>query len=289
MNPDRELLPLLLEFQKTETTEHAIYSALADRVRGPNGDILRRIGEDEKRHAEIWGKHTGVTVTPSWWKVRLFLLLAAILGVTFAIKLLERGEEKAEKNYGRIAPHVPEANLILLEETEHEASLTALIDEERLQYMSSMILGLSDALVELTGALAGFTFALENGRIVALAGIITGVAAALSMSASEYLAQKTDDGEKKPLKAAFYTGTAYLFTVFVLVMPYFLFSNPFAALPVTILNGVAIIFFFTFYKSVVKDIPFRRNFLEMLFISLGVAGISFFIGFLARSLMGEAG
>ncbi len=289
MNPERDLLPLFLEFQKTETTEYAIYSALADRVKGPNGDVLRRIGRDEKRHSEIWAKHTGVTVSPSWWKVRFFLFLAAILGVTFAIKLLERGEEEAEKNYGLIAPHVPEANLILLEETEHESSLTALIDEEGLQYMSSMILGLNDALVELTGALAGFTFALDSGRIVALAGIITGVAAALSMSASEYLAQKTDDGDKKPLKAAFYTGAAYLFTVFVLVLPYILLASPFMALPVTILNGVAIIFFFTFYKSVVKDIPFRRNFLEMLFISLGVAGISFFIGFLARSVMGETG
>ena len=35
-----------------------------------------------------------------------------------------------------------------------------MINDERLQYISSMVLGINDALVELTGAPAGFTFAL---------------------------------------------------------------------------------------------------------------------------------
>ena len=277
-----EFLPLLLEFQRTEITEWAVYTRLARRTGGPNGEVLRRIGEDEKRHASIWERYTGKKIEPVLWKVWFFTLLAAVLGITFAIKLLEKGEEHAEKNYALVETAIPEAGRILREETEHEEELTSLIDEERLQYTSSMILGLNDALVELTGALAGFTFALGNGRVVALAGTITGIAAALSMSASEYLSQKSEEGDRKPLKAALYTGIAYLFTVVVLVAPYVIFTSPFAALGVMLLNGVGVILFFTFFMSVVRDVPFRKSFFEMLFISLGVAGVSFFIGFLAR-------
>ncbi len=280
-----EFLPLLLEFQRTEITEWAVYTRLARRTGGPNGEVLRRIGEDEKRHASIWERYTGKKIEPVLWKVWFFTLLAAVLGITFAIKLLEKGEERAEKNYALVETAIPEAGRILREETEHEEELTSLIDEERLQYTSSMILGLNDALVELTGALAGFTFALGNGRVVALAGTITGIAAALSMSASEYLSQKSEEGDRKPLKAALYTGIAYLFTVVVLVAPYVIFTSPFAALGVMLLNGVGVILFFTFFMSVVRDVPFRKSFFEMLFISLGVAGVSFFIGFLARMFL----
>ncbi len=280
-----EFLPLLLEFQRTEITEWAVYTRLARRTGGPNGEVLRRIGEDEKRHASIWERYTGKKIEPVLWKVWFFTLLAAVLGITFAIKLLEKGEERAEKDYALVETAIPEAGRILREETEHEEELTSLIDEERLQYTSSMILGLNDALVELTGALAGFTFALGNGRVVALAGTITGIAAALSMSASEYLSQKSEEGDRKPLKAALYTGIAYLFTVVVLVAPYVIFTSPFAALGVMLLNGVGVILFFTFFMSVVRDVPFRKSFFEMLFISLGVAGVSFFIGFLARMFL----
>ena len=281
-----ELRSILRAFQQTEITEYAIYSALARRVKGPNGDLLRKIGEDEKRHASIWERYTGISLAPERWKVLFYVLLAAVMGITFAIKLMEKGEERAEKNYGAVEEAIPEAAVILREETEHEAALAALIDEERLQYMSSMILGLNDALVELTGALAGFTFALGSGRVVAMAGTITGIAAALSMSASEYLSQKSEEGDRKPLKAALYTGIAYLGTVVVLVFPYMIFESPFAALVLTLLNGVGIILFFTFFMSVVRDAPFRKNFLEMLSISLGVAGISFLIGYAARLVLG---
>ena len=46
------------------------------------------------------------------------------------------------------------------------------------------------------------------------------------------------------------------------------------------------IFFFTFYISVAKDIPFRERFLEMAIISLGIAAVTFGIGFLIRTFLG---
>ena len=112
------------------------------------------------------------------------------------------------------------------EEEVHEQKLIGLINEERLEYMGSVVLGLNDALVEFTGALAGFTLALSDSRLIALTGSITGIAAALSMASSEYLSTKSEGGETKhPIKAAIYTGIAYIITVVALVAPFILIEN----------------------------------------------------------------
>jgi VIT1/CCC1 family predicted Fe2+/Mn2+ transporter len=53
----------------------------------------------------------------------------------------------------------------------------------------------------------------------------------------------------------------------------------------TLLGAVMVIFLFTFYISVAKDLPFWRRFGEMLVISLGIAAISFVIGVLIRTVL----
>jgi VIT1/CCC1 family predicted Fe2+/Mn2+ transporter len=47
-------------------------------------------------------------------------------------------------------------------------------------------------------------------------------------------------------------------------------------------NAVLVILIFTFFVSVVKEENFKKNFLEMLSISMGVAAVSFLIGMVAR-------
>jgi len=83
-------------------------------------------------------------------------LISKLFGITFGIKLMERGEEKAQITYEKISKTIPDAKDIVEDEDEHERQLLDLIDGERLRYAGSMVLGLNDALVELTGALAGF-------------------------------------------------------------------------------------------------------------------------------------
>ena len=141
----------------------------------------------------------------------------------------------------------------------------------------------NDALVELTGALAGFTLALNNNRMVGMAGFITGVAATLSMAASEYLSKKADTSEKHPLKAAVYTGVAYMITVAFLLLPYIVFESPLVALGFCLFDAALIILGFTYFVSVVRKESFVRGFTEMITISFSVAGISFLIGWAARS------
>ncbi len=280
---------MVLEFQKGEVTEYHIYKALARRTKSDNNrDVLSRIAEEELRHYDIWKNYTGMEIKPDKLKIGFYVMLSALFGVTFCIKLMEGGESRAQDAYERLSRDVPEAAEIQKEEFEHENQLVRMIDEERLAYIGSMVLGLNDALVEFTGALAGFTFALQSSRLIAITGMIMGISASLSMAASEYLSTKTEAEGKSPLKAAFYTGTAYVITVVVLVFPFFFFSNHFLSLGVTLLLAVLLILVFNFYYSVVKELPFKARFLEMLAISMGVAGLSFLIGMIVRNGLGVA-
>jgi len=79
---------------------------------------------------------------------------------------------------------------------------------------------------------------------------------------------------------------AYIFTVVFLILPFLLLGNPFVSLATSLAIAVAIIFVFNYYISVAKDLDFRRRFLEMAMISLGVAGISFLIGIAVKQFIG---
>ena len=48
------------------------------------------------------------------------------------------------------------------------------------------------------------------------------------------------------------------------------------------MNAIIVIYIFTFYVSVAKELSFRKRFFEMASISLGIALISFIIGFFVR-------
>lgn len=199
---------------------------------------------------------------------------------------MECGEKEAQQEYSQIRPSVPEINEIVRDENEHENALIQLLDEERLRYIGSIVLGLNDALVELTGALAGFTFAFQDTRLIALTGLITGIAAALSMGASEYLSTKSEKTVKGPLKSAIYTGSAYVVVVIALILPYLILENSYVSLVCTMTFAVLIIAFFNYYVSVAKSVLFKRRFLEMSGLSLGVASVSFLVGYILRSSLG---
>jgi VIT1/CCC1 family predicted Fe2+/Mn2+ transporter len=278
---------LLRGYQRAEITEHHIYARLARRQKSAeNREVLERIAADELRHAQYWREHTGHEARPDWIRVAFYSLLARVLGFTFAVKLMERGEDRAQHEYSAVMREIPGAQTIASEESAHEEALIALLDEERLRYTGSIVLGLNDALVELTGALAGLTLALQNTRLIAMTGAVTGIAAALSMATSEYLSTRTEKTEREPLKAAVYTGITYLATVVLLILPYLILRRYAICLVATLLVAVGIIALFNYYIAVAQDVPFRRRFLEMSALSLIVAGVSFAIGLLLRTLFG---
>ena len=284
---DKNTLQALLAFQRNEATEHLIYAELARLEKDKaNREVLKRISADELRHYHEWKKHTGREVAPDHLKIFWYTLLSRLFGITFTIKLMEEGEVGAQVVYDRIVKFVPEAESIRDDEARHENELIGLLNEERLNYLGSVVLGLNDALVELTGTLAGLTFALQNAKLVGVAGLITGIAASLSMAASEYVSTRTEGGVKDPIRASIYTGITYVGAVTVLIVPFLLLPNPYLALGLALISGIILIAVFTYYFSVVKGVSFRRRFLEMAAVSLSVAGLSFLIGLLVRQFLG---
>jgi len=285
---DARIRESLLRKQIVERTEQAIYSRLARSAGSDaNAEVLNRIARDEGAHAGLLARYTGEDPGPRRILVLAYSWLARVFGLTFALRLMERGEQSARDGYRAVAPDYPDLARLAEDEEAHEQALLDLIEEERLKYASSVVLGLNDALVELTGALAGLTLALQDGRLIAMAGLITGISAALSMAASEYLSQKAEEGAgRDPVKSAVYTGLAYVIAVTILIAPYLFFESPFPALACTIGFALALVFGFTFYLSVARNRAFWRSALEMAAISLGVAAISFGIGFLVRELLG---
>ena len=287
-NVSPSALAIIKRMQQSELTESVIYEKIAAFAKGEdNRQTLLRLAREEKAHYLIWQKYTGLDMQPEGLKVLKYTLIARILGFTFAVKLMERGEENAQAEYELLTKEVEESTAIRQQEEEHEQALLAMLDEERLQYVGSMVLGLNDALVELTGSLAGFAFALQNNRLIALSGLIVGISATFSMASSEFLAARSE-GRSDALKSCTYTGVAYLLTVIALIAPYLLLPTDqyMAALICMLAVVILIIAGFTYYTSVAQDQPFKSRFLEMAIISISVAVVSFIVGILAKQFLG---
>lgn len=275
-------------FQQNEVTEAEIYRRIAACTKEKeNSATLMRIAAEETHHASIWQRYTGVALRPERSQVLRNVLIARVFGFTFAVKLMENGEAEAQVSYEDLAREAPEALDIRADEEAHERALLDMLDEERLSYVGSMVLGMNDALVEMTGTLAGLTLALQNTQLIALSGLITGIAATLSMASSEYLSSKSE-GRPDAAKSATYTGITYLVTVALLIVPYLLFDKAHYlwALGSMIVIVLLILVVFNYYISVAQDLSFRKRFGQMAAISLGVAALSFVIGLVVKMLLG---
>ena len=282
MNYDKkDSLKKYVFFQRVEQTHSNVYHRLSKKIKNPENKIaLEVLSNQEKGDYLLWKNYTKVDV-PSFKFYELFYYLCSLIfGLTFGVKLMEKGKGGVENQL--VKSIVNESDLIILleKEQEKEKELVGLINEERLNYVGSIVLGLNDALVELTAMLSGITFAIHDSKTVIITAFITGISAAFSMAGSEYLSSKADGGTKNAKVSAIITGIAYMFTVIILLLPYLMFSNLYIALLFTIINAILIILLFNFYISIAKDLDFKKRFAEMLTISLGVSFLSFLIGLL---------
>ncbi len=279
------ILKKIMKAQRDEISEYNVYRSLSSIVKDEKqARVLQKIAKEELSHYEFFKGLSKKEVGPSRFKTNFYVFLARTMGLNFALKLMERGEDIAQDTYTKIRDISPKIEEVVNDENRHENVLLDMINEERLKYMSSVVLGLNDALVELSGALVGFTLALQQTRIVGIVGLITGIAASMSMAASEYLSTRHEETDKDPLKASLYTGSAYLGTVVLLVFPYFISSNILFCLGLLLMDALLLIATFNYYISVAKGVSFRKRFLEMGGISLGIAAVNFIIGLVIRNV-----
>jgi len=273
--------------QQNEITEHIIYAKLAQlSTDKKNAATLVEISNQELEHYNFWKGITKKEAKPNKWRIKKHMWLAKIFGLSFSLRLMEMGEDEASKFYASLKEQYPQVLAIEDEELQHEQKLISILNDTRLNYAGSIVLGLNDALVEFTGTLAGLTFAFQNNKIVGATGLVMGFAASLSMAASGYLSSQEEDINEnvKPVTAAIYTGFSYLITVGFLVTPYLVQDNPYIALGSMLVVTVLIIAAYTYYISVAKVVSFKSRFLQMATISLGVAAISFGIGILIKQV-----
>jgi len=253
--------------------------------------VLEKLAEQERRHFLFWRAQAVRKEFEISVLTRVaFRMMRRALGFVFLARWLERHEVKMLAAYEAYAAHADprvekQIAEIIAEERGHEEELLANIQEERVVFLGNIILGLNDGLIELTGALVGFSFVLADHRLVVLSGLIVGIAASLSMASSAYMQARHEEG-RDARKAALYTGVAYSVVVALLVLPYLIFSQIRWALPVMVAEVLVIIASISYYTAIVFNRSFARQFSEMAILSMGVAVVTFSIGFLARLYWG---
>jgi VIT1/CCC1 family predicted Fe2+/Mn2+ transporter len=275
---------------QSELTQHIVYNKLAAAEKNPvNRAALERLSEQENSHYEFWKALTPKKdIAPRWSTVRLLSFLRGLLGVTFITKFLESYENNTLENYQHIATAIPESqkarfNEIVEDEKSNEKVLISQLTEKRVSYIGFIVLGLADAIVEITGVHAGFLGVTGSTLIAGISGVIVGFAAAISMGSASYL-QAKQDPEKSAFLSGFATWASYFCSVILLAFPYFLIHTMITAFTVSSLIGIALIAGFTFYGAVVFDRAFLREFTEAVGLMLGTALATFILGTIVGSV-----
>ena len=277
---------------RDEFTDFTVYMALSKTEKNARfQDALKGLAETERAHYDFWRNYaTGQRVKVSRLKVYLVLLVRLVLGLTFTLKFLERHEGAVIRHYKEVEPSIPVSDRarfeeILHQEEEHESFMMGGIEEGRVKYMSFIVLGLADAVVEVAAIHAGSLGIYDRTELAGLAGVIAGMAASIAMASAAY-AQAKQGFSGSARWSAIYTGVTYMLTASTLAFPYFLTKSMLAALTISLVAGVVLVAFITYYDTVISGRKFRRQFTEITVIILGATAALYIAGTVIRSLFG---
>jgi VIT1/CCC1 family predicted Fe2+/Mn2+ transporter len=270
-----------------ELTEHVVYHDLALREKDPtNRGALEQLSEKERMHYEFWKTllpaPKAEEVHARRYAVRGILLFRTIFGVTFTTKLLEAQKNDALKKYRDILGSIPESHKkrlleIIEDERSYERTLIAQLKEKRVSYIGFIVLGLADAIVEITGVHAGFLGVTGSTLLAGIAGVVVGFAASISMGSASYL-QAKQEPKKSAILSGVLTWGSYLGSVILLALPYFLIRVMVPAFIVSTSVGIVLVAGFTFYGAIVFDRKFWREFGETVGLMLATALATFILG-----------
>jgi len=287
-SPARDLPSVAKVRMSHEYTDSKLYERLSKTVpsSSPFASVLMHLSDTEHKHYEFWRKYAPQE-EPKLDKVKLYwvLFLRRVLGLTFASRFLDRHESSVVKEYRALAGLIPESDKAAFEEMvadeqEHEMEFAKKIESAAIRYISFIVLGLADALVEITGIHAGSLGVYNKTEYAGLAGVIAGAAASLAMASAAF-AQAKQGFQGSARLSALYTGISYFVTAIILASPYFLTPVPIIALFVSLSLAVIILALITYYSTVISGKPFARDFIEILLIMFGVTVALYVIGYVA--------
>ncbi|AKG38306.1 hypothetical protein MA03_02060 [Infirmifilum uzonense] len=290
-----ELVVKAREFALDELFDSILYLEMSKREKKPeNKQLLMKMSEQERAHYEFWKLFSGEVrlTTRDFARLRLFILLSRVLGKVFTIKYLERHEGKVVAEYRGILESgaLGEDKKVILEkiiedEVEHETSLTNQLEEFAVKHLGAIALGMSDAIIELSGVHAGFLGYTASSVTTGIAGLIVGVSASMSMSAAAYLQSKQEKG-KSPGTTAIVTGLMYMLTVILLTAPFLAGLPLLHALVLSLILAFIVLAIFSFYSAVIMDRAFLRDYVENIGIIFLVVAIGYFFGEWVKEVTG---
>jgi VIT1/CCC1 family predicted Fe2+/Mn2+ transporter len=280
------------DFALNEFREYLTYSWLARVERNPDRRrILESLAAQERGHYEFWARKEPVRPGRMvYFEAALLVLLRMIFGITFVGKLMERGEREIVEEYSDAAARMSGEDRRTLEsiiedERTHESEVLAQVDETIVKYMGALVLGLADAIIEITGAHAGTLGTTNDTLIAGVIGLIVGVSASISMASASYLQAKHETG-KSPATAAAVTGIGYMGAVALMSLPYFLTRAIYLAFASSISVGIMLALMLTFQGSVYSGTDFRREFVQTALLLLGTAALSYLLGYAIGGALG---
>jgi VIT1/CCC1 family predicted Fe2+/Mn2+ transporter len=276
-----------------EWSDYTLYERLARTVRAdsPFTEVLKMLSATEHRHYEFWRKYVPEE-EPKLASLKLYwiMFLRRFLGLTFATRYLDRHEEDVVKKYELLAPLIPasdkvEFDQMVADEREHEKALTIKVESSAVGYISFVVLGLADALVEISGIHAGSLGFYDRTEIAGLAGVIAGAAASLAMASAAFAQAKQGDFKGSARLSAMYTGVSYFVTAIILAAPYFLTMNMIYAISTSLTLAVVILLVTTWYGVVIQEKRFLRDFVEILAILFGTTIALYLFGTLVHGAL----
>jgi VIT1/CCC1 family predicted Fe2+/Mn2+ transporter len=284
-----------LEAQGFVTDEYfdwVVYNTLSDAEQDQQRkQWLKSLAETEYQHYRFWKAIAGVDAhTVNRLAVKSLLFMRKLAGLVFTMKFLEMHEKNVIDQYRAWIPRLePSAqaqlHAIIQDEEEHERFFVSQVEEPILRYIGFVALGLSDAIIEITGVHAGFLGVTGSTLMAGIAGLIVGFAASISMGVAAYLKAKSET-RKSPFTSALVTSGTYLVAVVLLALPYFLTQSMVMAFVVSVVFAILLSIAFTFYVSVVNETNFKQEALENVGLLLGTALATYLFGDVLGALFG---
>jgi VIT1/CCC1 family predicted Fe2+/Mn2+ transporter len=290
----QELSQVAIEEAKDEMTDYTTYKRLAGSEKlQTNKEMFEKLSAMELTHYQLWRRYLPPgtkEIGPKNGTVSLVLFLRRLFGASFAIKYLERREKSTVAKYEGLKASVPKEDesafqSMIEDEKGHEMAFAETVAGSYLKYISFIVLGLADALVEIAGIHAGSLGIYNSTELTGLAGIVAGAAASLAMSSAAY-AQAKQGFEGSPALAAGYTGGSYFAAAVLLALPYFFTKTMAVALSSSIIVGLSIIAFVTWYNSIMVGSRFVREFTELAGVMLGATAALYVFGSIVRAVFG---
>jgi VIT1/CCC1 family predicted Fe2+/Mn2+ transporter len=288
---------IAIEACEDELRDKTVYARLARSFENKNhnhNQIFTQLADTEEKHYTFWRKYCPNTENkPSKIRIWLVLYLRFLFGTTFAIKLLERHEAKDIEKFTSIARMIPTEDKpkfdeMLEDELSHEKGFRDQIESSYVKYLSFVVLGLADAIVEISGIHAGSLGIFNSTEITGLAGVVAGAAASIAMASAAY-AQARQGFLGSASVSAFFTGVSYFISAVILASPYFITKEMVVAMATSLVLAAFIVAVTTYYNSVISERRFLKDFLPLIGIMLVATAALYVFGNVVRLFTGIGG